>query len=260
MNKKVVVCAAIRNIENTIKPIFDNINSLSKIFDTVKCVLVESDSYDNTLTAIKHYKPYLNCSLDVYSFGSLETKEPNRMKRICKARNFYLDIVRKEYSNYDYLLVIDFNETNVEPYDVELFKSNFELPVEWDMICANQEQLYYDLYALRHETWMPFNCWNAIGNRPSFMSYETAHNMYVKSRFLNLDKTLPPIKVISAFGGTAFIKISSIGEAKHEAVDSNNEEECEWVSFCKALKNVYINPKFINMRRQSRHVVLANMK
>ncbi|CAB5226432.1 Mannosyltransferase 1, CMT1 [uncultured Caudovirales phage] len=258
--KKVVVAAAIRNIEHVIKPVFDNINTLTSIFDEVECVLVESDSYDRTIEALKHYKDYLNCRLDVYSFGYLQDKIPNRMQRICKARNFYLDIVQEKYSNYDYLLVIDFNETNIEPYDLDSFKTNFEISLEWDMICANQEQTYYDLYALRHETWMPFNCWNAIGNRPSFMSYETAHNMYVKSRFLNIKKTHPPIKVMSAFGGSAFIKISSIGQARHRAVDDSDEEECEWVSFCKALQNVYINPMFINMRRQSRHAMIANTK
>jgi|688.fasta_scaffold00081_87 hypothetical protein len=260
MNKKVVVCAAVRNIQDTIKPVFDNINRLSGIFEDVRCILVESDSYDNTLASIKHYKPYLNCTLDVYSFGNMERVVPNRMQRICRARNYYLDIVQQEYSDYDYLLVIDFNETNIEPYDLDLIKSNFELSVDWDMVCANQELLYYDLYALRHQEWMPFNCWNAIGNRPSFMSYETAHNIYVKSRFLNIKKTHPPIKVMSAFGGSAFIKISSIGQARHRAVDDGNEEECEWVSFCKALQNVYINPMFINMRRQSRHAMIANTK
>lgn len=256
--KKLVVAASIRNIKNTVKPVFDNINRLTNLFDEVVCILIESDSNDNTLQLLKEYKNYLKCKLIVYSLGSLMHSIPNRMERICKARNFYLNIIKTSYIEWDYLLIIDFNDTNIEPYNIESFKSNFELDLDWNMICANQAKTYYDLYALRHPIWMPFNCWNAIGKRPSFISYEAAHNMYVKSRFLHIPTNHPPILVDSAFGGSAFIKINKIKDSIHEAVDKYGEEECEWVSFCKNIGKVYINPKFVNMQKENRHVILAN--
>lgn len=258
MNNSIVVAAAIRNISSIIEPIFQNIRVLTTLFDKVKCVLIESDSYDDTVSAIQKHKHILNCGVSLYSFGSSINQMPNRMQRICKARNIYLDIIEKDYKDFDYLYVMDFNDSNLEPYDKEGIISNFNLAVDWNMVCANQEKMYYDLYALRHDVWMPSNCWNAIGNRPSFMSYEDAHNIFVKSRFLKIDKFHDPIKVNSAFGGSAFIKIKSINGARHEALDEKGEEECEWVSFCKQIGNVYINPKFINMRGYSRHVVMAN--
>ena len=257
MKKKVVVAAAIRNAASIILPIFNNLKIFNELFDDVIFIFIESNSSDDTLEQIKKYKSVLNGKIIIYSFGNNMNAIPNRMQRICKARNYYLDIVEKDYYNYDYLYVLDFNDTNLEPYNAEVIMSNFNLNVDWDMICANQEPVYYDLYALRHETWMPFNCWNAIGSRPDFMSYKDAHNMFVKSRFINIDKNELPIKVVSAFGGSAFIKISSIKGARHSALDEKGEEECEWVPFCKQLDNVYINPKFINMTKPNRHYLIA---
>lgn len=258
IDKSVVIAASIRNAEPFMSLVFENLKLLASLFREVRCILVESDSYDNTLPLLKEYKSRLPFPLEVYTFGNLSLKIENRMQRICKARNFYLDIIEEKYNTYDYLYVLDFNETNIDPYDKDSILSNFNIDVDWNMVCANQEKMYYDLYALRHDVWMPFNCWNAIGNRPSFMTYEQAHNMFVKSRFLKIETTEPPISVKSAFGGSAFIKIESIKGVRHSALDKNGEEECEWVSFCEGIDNVYINPKFINMKRLSRHVILAN--
>ena len=69
--------------------------------------------------------------------------------------------------------------------------------------------------------------------------------------FINLPKNLNPIKVTSAFGGSAFIKINKIKGARHSAYDENSEIDCEWVPFCKQIGNVYINPSFINMKKLS---------
>jgi hypothetical protein len=258
VNKSLIVAASVRNAGQYIDIIFNNIKTLTSLFTNVRCVFVESDSYDNTLDLISKRKEVIGCPVELYTYGNLSAKIENRMERICMARNLYLQVIEEKYSDFDYLYVLDFNETNAEPYDKESILSNFNKELDWNMICANQEKMYYDLYALRHDTWMPFNCWNAIGNRPSFMSYEQAHNIFVKSRFLQIDKKHPPIKVNSAFGGSAFIKISSIKGAKHKAKDIDGNEECEWVPFCEKIGNVYINPQFINMRKLSRHIISAN--
>lgn len=252
-NKTLIVAAAINNIENIVEPIFNNISQLATQFNEVRCILIESNSTDNTINSIKRYRDKLNCNLTCISLNNISFK--TRIENISYARNYYLDIIKEHYSTFDYVYMLDFNETNVEPYNLENIMSCFSVGVEWDMICANQDQLYYDLYALRHDIWMPFNCWGMIGNRPTFMSEEEAKNIYVRSRFLNIPKDHPPIKVDSAFGGSAFIKMNAAINSVFSPYDVDGNIDCEWVNFCKTIKNIYINPKFINMKKISRHAV-----
>jgi hypothetical protein len=96
----------------------------------------------------------------------------------------------------------DINENNVF--------SNFNYD-NWDMMCANQENKYYDLWALRHEYWMPFDLIEQINfKRPSFISFDDANNMFSHARRIHIDRHNRPIKVESAFGGMAIVKIKSI--------------------------------------------------
>lgn len=255
MSKKdLIIAAAINNIEKIIDPVFQNINSLATQFNEVRCILIESNSTDNTLNCIKQYRDKLTCSLTCISLNN--TPFETRIEKISYARNYYLDIIKEKYSTFDYIYMLDFNETNVEPYNLENIMSCFNTQIEWDMICANQEQLYYDLYALRHDIWMPFNCWKMVGNRPTFMSENEAKNIYVRSRFLHIPSDHPLIKVKSAFGGSAFIKTEAAINSSFSPYDAEGYIDCEWVHFCKSIDNVYINPKFINMKKMSRHALL----
>jgi hypothetical protein len=104
---------------------------------------------------------------------------------------------------------------------------------------------------------MPYDCWAMYRNKPSFMTGEEAHKMFIKSKFININQSHPWIKVQSAFGGSAFIKISSIKGSRHSGIGPDHYETCEWVSFCKSLNNgnssIYINPKFINQTSINSH-------
>ena len=254
IDKRLIIAAAINNVESNFIPIAENIGKLSSQFKDVRCILVESNSRDNTLEVIKQYKHLLNCKLTLLQISG-SNPGATRMENISDARNAYLDLIKEQYSDYDLLYMLDFNETNVEPYNMESIMTCFENYDDWDMICANQEKNYYDLYALRHKVWMPFNCWKMIGTRPSFMTEHEAKNIYVRSRFLNIPQTHDNIKVESAFGGSAFAKIKAILNTSYSPYDEEGDVDCEWVAFCKNIDRVYINPRFINMKKLSRHVM-----
>ena len=256
IDKSVIIAGSICNASKEIPLVFKNIERLSKLFTKVKCILVESDSIDNTIEVLKHTKDtYTDIDIEVFSFGSLSSKIPYRTGRIATARNFYLDRVESDYLDYDYLLVLVFNESNTDELDLGGVISNFKYS-NWDMICANQEQIYYDLWALRHPIWMPFDCWD-WHSAPEFMNRDQIYNIYVRSRFIHIDKTQNLIKVQSAFGGSAFIKIKSIQGARHSSLNESGREACEWISFCERLNNktsnIFINPSFINQTKLSRH-------
>jgi glycosyltransferase involved in cell wall biosynthesis len=258
LNKKIVVCGAIRDCEKYLDGIFDNFKTIVEVFEDVKFIFVESDSTDNTLNKLQKLCSDNNFIADIISFGSIENKIRLRTQRIALARNEYLKITKEKYNDYDYILVLDMDDVNSKnKITKEAILSNFEF-TDWDMITANQPSAYYDLWALRHETWMPYDCWRmATIDRPNFMSYEDAYKIFVGSRFIKINENEKLIKVKSSFGGMGFIKISSLANAQHIGY-RDNWQICEWVPFCENLNNgeakIFINPKFINCYDISEHV------
>lgn len=248
-DKKIVFACAVRNCEYYLNKVYSNISKFTTHFNEYKIVFSESDSQDNTTQAINELKQK-DHNIDLLSLGNLDYYIPQRTCRIAYARNAYLEHIQKNYSNYDYLCVFDCDDRSSEEITIDAFFSNFKYD-GWDMICANQENKYYDLWALRHPYWMPVDLIKTIYvDKPSFISQKDANNMYSHSRRIHIDKNHPPFQVQSAFGGMAIIKIESIKGAKHIGYYENGMETCEWVSFCLSLNKghnkILINPAFIN--------------
>lgn len=255
IDKKIIITSTVSNAQDFLYPFFENVKKISKLFTDVKCIIVESNSTDNTIDILKDVKKNIY-DFDGYSMGVISSN--SRTDRIATSRNYYLDIVETQYLDYDYLLVMDANQTNIDVIDDKAIESNFQHN-GWDMMCANQSILYYDLWALRHDYLMPDDCWTKIWNKPSFMSIEDAKNIWLTSRFINIPSNHPPIKVESAFGGSAFIDISKIKGARHTGITRHGTEICEWVEFCRSLNNgnskIFINPKFINQQSRNTHTL-----
>jgi len=253
MDKRIVIVSTLSNSNSYISNVFDNIIRYSMLFDDVYCVFVESDSTDNTSILVKEAAESSNIRYEIHNLGNLYPSIRHRTGRIAHGRNTYLDIVEQRFKDWDYMLALDFNDANVDPIDNTFILSNFQRD-DWDMVCANQKLGYYDLWALRHPKLMPYDCWKMCREAKSNGLWDHVH-----SKFVIIPEHLPWINVESAFGGAAFIKISSIQGARHESINSDGEEECEWVSFCRKLNGgnskIYINPKFQNqIITKSRHL------
>lgn len=247
--KKIVIAAAVSNISNFADKVFKNIEKYISLFGQYVVVIIESNSKDNTLDILKEYQKKLNIE-----YHSILSSHHFRTVRISQARNAYIDIINEKYNDYDYVLVIDFNDASIDDIKIESIISNFELEVDWDMVCANQYDRYYDLWALRHNVWMPFDCWYMFNNKPQNLSDEEAFEFYIRSRFIHIPQTHDPILVDSAFGGAAFIKMESFLKTCHTFDIYKPYEEVDWVSFCSRINKIYINPKFINQYSINRHV------
>lgn len=267
IKKSLVIAATLHNVEKTINELYNNILRYASVFERARIVLTESDSEDATIELVaeinnqlkrqcqKKDLPYI--PLDFISLGRLKQQHPLRVERISTGRNTYLDIIENHYSDFDYALFLDADEINSEPISMTSILSNFSkknLNLNWDMICANCGYKYYDLWALRHPTWMPNDCLEEFENRPDFMSAQEAFNMFVRSKFIHIPAHSEPIKVDSAFGGAAFVKIPSIKGVRSHHLNENGNECADWPSFCKKLKNIYINPAFIIQNRPNEHI------
>jgi hypothetical protein len=246
--EKIVFACAVRNCSIYLNSVYANIFNLASLFKEYKIIFIESDSSDNTLEGLYYFQS-LNSNIEIVSLGKLESQYPTRTDRIAIARNTYLDIVESKYKDYDLLCLFDADDRSSNPIEPSAILSNLNYD-NWDMMCANQENKYYDLWALRHPIWMPFDLIKQLRHKPSFMSYNTANNIFSLSRQIIIPRDHSPIKVESAFGGMALVKIPSIKGARHSSRDEDGEEYCEWVPFCKSLNNgnanIYINPAFIN--------------
>jgi len=244
-----MIALCVRDCENHIEKVKRNIDNIRSFVSDTRVVFVESDSSDNTLSVLK--ESFANDAL-VISAGNLQSKLPERTQRISHCRNLYLDEAEK--SDFDYLLVIDGDDVGEEMIDEPSLSSNFEYE-KWDMMTSNQPEAYYDLWALRHETWMPFDCWEEYEKSPTRENFIRC----VTSRFMKIDESADLIKVQSAFGGSAVIRVDSVRGIRHVGLKDNGSKICEWVPFCQQLNDVYINPKFVNSRILNNHVI-ANLR
>lgn len=242
---KLVIVGAVRDVSKYADAVFSNIDNISSLFEKTQIVIVESNSSDDTVQRYKSEEAKRS-NMDFVSLG--HDPDIQRTNRIANARNKYLDIIREKYSDYDYILVMDMDDKGSYPIFEDDVLSNFHCDVDWNMICANQPDMYYDLWALRHSTLMPYDCWHKVWGRPHWMSYEQAVHMFVNSKYTHIDETVPPFEVESAFGGAAFIKMKALHQFIKHSGTVNGKPMCEWVPFCKSIGKVFINPRFVNLR------------
>jgi hypothetical protein len=199
--KNVLVTGLARNTEGLLTTEIKKIQiQLSDFFSEVKFLVIESDSSDNTVGELKKIKT-TTTDFEFISLGILENKYPNRIQRLTKCRNAYVNEIRKnkKYKNIDYIAVFDFdirnNRLDLRPLDFWLSKKN------WAAIFANQTGNYYDIYALRKKGWSENDCFVEYRNLRVNLSSDLAKNKAIWKKMIKIPKDAKPIKVQSAFGG-----------------------------------------------------------
>jgi hypothetical protein len=238
INKKIIICSTIKNEEKKLKFFFNKIESISKHFEDVFYIFVESDSKDKSYEILNNFtklKKGITISIDTSAFEK-------RTKRLEICRNTYLNYIQsnKDLINYDYLFVID---ADFENYllDINKIYNSIKNNIEWSALLANQIFLYYDVWALRIKNLIEFDCFeeflknlNSSDTKPSVLFRDKISRFYTSinkfsSRF---------IKVDSAFGGFGIYNIKKIIECSYNSSDGIN---CEHVGLSKQLNNKYGN-------------------
>ena len=230
-DKTLIIAACVKDAETHLPAFLENIKNIGSMFKSVRYVFVEDGSTDSTRNILEEFEDSVVLSPS--------TTSNNRVERIGICRNTYLEYAYM--TSVDYLLMIDGDEIGSMMITKESIESNFNTDVEWDMICANQPEGYYDLYALRCDGWVDKDCWKQYNG----WNLETD----VLSKFQKISKDKLPLKVKSAFGGAAFLNLNRVAEIYH-----NDFTTCEWVGFCNQINDVYINPAFVNFDGISHHI------
>lgn len=248
----VLIAGTARNVENTIEGEVKKLMKAFKNFNSIKFLIVESDSSDQTINELKKLQNKIE-NFQFITLGALKELIPNRVERIAYCRNQIVQEVYAEptYSNIDYVAIADLDGVN-DLLTSEKVESCWRGEFNWDVITANQLDFYYDIYALRHQYWSPTNCQIQQEHLEPLMGHDPSINLAVWAKQVQLRPENRLIEVDSAFGGFAIYKREAFDAGKYSA-KINDTLVCEHVPFHELLKNagyrIYIHCGLINCKR-----------
>jgi hypothetical protein len=165
-SKRCVIAAMVRDVEENIPLIIKRIERVGGLFDDYRVLVVENDSKDNTrkeLLAWRNENPrvvILGCG---YNAGACNMNFPktvghdvnrSRIEKMTKLRNIYLDEIKKNYRDYDYVMIWDVDALGTVYLDGILHSlTELEDHPNISVMCAygvyrwGNMNLYYDTYA-----------------------------------------------------------------------------------------------------------------
>lgn len=265
---KVVLVGTISNAEKKLEQDFYNVFRSLHFFDQIDVFLVESDSSDSTISVIEKIRKK-NPNFNYVSLGNLKVTLPDRIERIRKCRNVYVEYIRNNIDDkkWDYVVVADLDGMNSALKNDSILKL-FSAQESWDACFPNQKFGYYDLYALREPSWMPrdcfedlkflksqipkreYNCFKFFNIIRNILDYDRARKSVIYNKMRILSKNSDWIRVDSAFGGLAIYRIRWFLDFDYSKSSESNILVSEHVDFNLKCINIdakfYIVPKFIN--------------
>ena len=260
---RALLVGLIRNSEVDFEINFKKLMSAMSVFETTDVYIVESDSSDGTVSVLERISknnPYFRYK----SFGRIRDRLPNRLDRLVYCRNEYLRYFFKKRDRFDYLVVADLDGVN-DGVTAESLESCWSTDCDWDAAFANQQELYYDIFALRHWCWCPGDCWSNYRFLKGLgLSDDRAVWDAVYSKMVNIPVDHDWIKVDSAFGGLGIYKAHKFPEERYSCYDVNGNEICDHVGLHLSEgfrgKRLYINPRLINggLNGHSKKALLRN--
>jgi hypothetical protein len=238
----VIFCCTVRNIESYIENGLNNIDLCGQKFNNYAVIIYENDSNDKTRDLLIKYK-----KKNYYYIFEDNVTEPRRTMRIANGRNKILDKIKKINKNnyYQYMVMLDLDDVNDSGRFVTSIESCFYFK-NWDVLTGNQSDVYYDLWALRKDGDMEYDCWKKLKELEPNPDNEYEY-IWGKQKLYLPNQLLP---VDSAFSGIAIYKLSSIPDAcRYIGEYDDGDELCEHVEFNKCIKKnggkIYINTNFL---------------
>lgn len=247
---EIVILGICRDVEGELAKDIERLSIAFGDFSRVHFRILESDSSDNTIKVLESLQSRIS-NFKFRSLGNLESSIENRWERIAYCRNACLQVLADDPNLrlIKYFAVADLDGVNT------LINRSAVLSCwvreDWDVCTANQAAAYYDVFALRHSTWSPNDCWKF---EASLKQNGTHPVIAVENAIYQRQRVIAPhsewIEVESAFGGLAIYKAGVLNGAKYQGKLSDNSVICEHVPFHAYMKShgarIYINPRLIN--------------
>ena len=250
--KRVVIVGLIRDAGDRIDTLSQNVETVGGLFDDYRVLVVENDSIDTTRQGLLRWVEtnpkvtILGCGYDVKechipkaSKTIKHSFDRERIEKMVRLRNIYWREIQRRYSDYDYVIVWDFDIMGSIGLDgIADSISLLEEDPEISLVCANGIKkfgpfsMFYDTYALMH----PGEHFN--------IDMKIAHDI----RKGLLEKAAnKPYLVDSCFSGFAIYRTWDFVNGQGYSYPSENLE-CEHVTFNKGLAGKKIvNPHMVNL-------------
>jgi len=227
-----------RDCARWLPDVLDNLAGLAGLYDRTAFIFAVSDATDST-AALLHDWIRKDRRGKVIELGDLSPRLKLRTERIAHARNACLDEVRgSAWAGYRHLVVADLDDVLAVPPDVDAYVRAadwLDAAPDRAAVFASAAPRYYDIWALRHATWCPHDCWHRIWGRPASQSFEAAKFREVFARQIPLPRQMPPIEVRSAFGGLGLYRMSDALASSYVGIDAQGRETSEHVAFNEAI-------------------------
>lgn len=236
--RRAVISGVARNCARYLPRVLENLALLEGLYAEVCFVFAVSDTTDGTHGLLRNWLAAGHTGT-VLDLGDLEAELPIRSARIARARNACLEEIRRSrWAAYDHLIVADLDdvlEGDLDPVACAQAARWLDASARRAGVFANAAPRYYDVWALRHDTWCPGDCWHPIWHRPPGDSFEAAKIREVFSRQIAIPPELPPIQVRSAFGGLGLYRMAFALEGSYHGVDGQGRPVSEHVALNLAI-------------------------
>lgn len=231
--RKAVFTGVARNCAPFLQDVLPNLHRLERAYQAVRYVVAVGESDDGTFEALKKWVGGRR-SGHVIDMSFAERGEARRTTRIAMARNACMSLLHDVYPDFDHVVVLDFDNVLIDPVcDTEFVRAGDWLEADDRRagVFANAVPQYYDIWALRHPKWCPYDVWHAIWDRHRWCPFEFAKFWHVYAKQVPIPRNAGPIPVLSAFGGLSIYKMRFVRKAHYSGEDATGRERAEHVSF-----------------------------
>ena len=161
---KCCICGTVKNCGSYLEKVFKNIETIGAQFDDYKIIIAYDKSIDNSLQILQEFKKLHTNNFILHVNNEILSEY--RVYNIAKARNTCLDIIRSQFPDYEYFIMIDCDDVCASPIKLEYLLYYLTVNTDWDALTFNKKP-YYDLWALSKYPYsfscMHFKNWNQWG-------------------------------------------------------------------------------------------------
>lgn len=209
MELKCCICGTVRNCEQYLNKIYDNMLKIGALFDDYRIILYYDDSEDETLQKLTYFSS-INDKF-IYHVNNDEL-DKYRTHRLSKGRNYCIEYIRNHFNDYQYFVVMDCDDVCSGTLNESVLSYYLHENDDWDGLSFNHPTGYYDIWALSKRPYI-YSCHN----------YEYGYK--VRQHIEKIIKNTPENKLIpclSAFNGFGIYKTNKFINCSYNGIYNND--------------------------------------
>lgn len=247
-DKKVIFCGLLRDKQDRVNTLLDNIEQLGKYCDDYSVVIFENDSVDSTRKLLElrsQHNKRVHIIGSNYSMKKTQTHDVDeeRLARMCFLRNQCLNYIRENlpFETFDFTVMWDMDlecKLHVDHlwnsmYYMDSYYINAVCAYSLIPMLAGNVFMYHDTFAHVENGMNHLKKGNKDIHLKTLKTYPSQHTGYISDLK----------KVDSAFGGLCIYRTNELVKHNYSVTrDLYGDLECEHVNINRKLGGVYINP------------------